>query len=381
MDFQEDVDQIVTDIVNERRGLNDSAYAVAMDPNDGSILAMSGKKVDDNGEIQDHTLGTIQNAFEMGSSVKGATILAGYMDGVLTPENNNIVDTPMELAGDSQDISSVFNRSGTEMVNDITALQYSSNVYMARLAMRMGGQYDFEQNEPLQINGPSTIQKMRGYYEQFGLGTETGIDLPSESIGQSPTLPPNQHFQPLFQAFGQYDTYTLMQLAQYSATIANGGTRYAPRLVSEIRETNSETGEIGRLATTVEPKVMNHVNVTDEQMNRVHQGFNLVVNGDYGFAPGIFADAPYQAAGKTGTAEAIYWNPESNEHLSSVTNLSFVGFAPYDDPEIAIAIIIPYLPNEDTGTNHVEMSRQIFDAYFQVGDFADDDEDTENTEE
>lgn len=379
LDFQERVDQIVTDIVSERRGLNDSAYAIAMDPNDGSILAMSGKKANSNGNIEDHTRGTIDNAFEMGSTVKGATILAGYMDGVLTPENNNIIDTPMEIQS-SQNISSVFNRTGTRMMNDITALQYSSNVYMARLAMRMGGYWDYEQNQTVPINPDPTIQNMRGYYRQFGLGTETGIDLPSESVGQAGRTTDAGNV--LFQSFGQYDTYTLMQLAQYSATIANGGTRYAPKLVSEIRETNSDTGEVGRLATEVEPKVMNHVNATDEQFGRVQQGFNLVINGDYGFAPRIFSGTPYQAAGKTGTAEATYYNPESNEHLSSVTNLSFVGYAPYDNPEIAIAVIIPYLPNEDTGTNHVEMSRQIFDAYFEVGDYeSSEDDNEENTGE
>lgn len=378
MDFQEDVDQIVTEVVENRRGLNNSAYAIAMDPNSGDILALSGKQVVD-GEIQDHALGTIQNAFEMGSSIKGATVLGGYMDGAITPDTNTMVDTPMQIRG-SENISSVFNRSGTESVTDITALQYSSNVYMARVAMRMGGYWDYEQNQAVPINPNTTIEKMRSYNRQFGLGTETGIDLPSESTGQAGGNP--NAGSVLFNSFGQYDTYTLMQLAQYSATIANGGTRYAPRLVSEIRETNTETGEVGRLATDVKPKVMNHVNVTDEQMDRVQQGFNLVINGDYGYAPGIFADAPYHAAGKTGTAEAIYWNPDSDQHQSSVTNLSFVGYAPYDDPEIAIAIIVPYLPNENTGSINLEMSRQIFDAYFQVGDYEENnDENEENSEE
>lgn len=379
MDFQEDVDQIVLDVLENRRGLNDSAYAVALDPNNGKVLAMSGKRVNE-GKIEDHTLGNIQSAFGMGSSVKGATVLSAYMDGVLTPDNNDIVDTPMRIRG-SNNISSVFNRSGSRMVNDVTALQYSSNVYMARLAMRMGGQENFEQNQPLQIDGPSTIEKMRGYYGQFGLGGETGIDLPSESTGQTGGMLPGEHYHPLFQSFGQFDTYTPMQLAQYSATIANGGTRYASRLVSEIRETNPETGEVGSLVQEIKPKVMNHINVTDEQMERVQSGFNLVVNGDYGFAPGIFSGTSYQAAGKTGTAQASYWSEDPALNGQQVTNLSFVGYAPYDNPEIAIAVIIPYLPNENTGTDHVSMSRQIFDAYFHEGAYAETEEDVEETEE
>jgi len=377
MEFQQDVDQIVTDVVENSRGLNNSAYAVALDPNNGDVLAMSGKSIED-GEIQDDTLGTIQNAFTMGSSVKAATVLAGYMDGAITIDNNTIVDRPLSFVG-SEDISSVFNRSGSVPVNDMTALQYSSNVYMSTLAMRMGGYWDFEQNETVPINGAATIEKLRGYFHQFGLGSPTGIDLPSESTGQvGTTLTPGQA---MFFSFGQFDTYTPMQLAQYSATIANGGTRYAPRLVSEIRETNPETGEVGSLAESVDPQVMNHVDVTDEQMNRVQNGMNLVVNGDYGYAPGIFADAPYHAAGKTGTAEAYYWGEQEDRRGESVTNMTFIGYAPYDDPEIAIAVAIPYLPNEDPGIDHTLMSREIFDAYFNVGDYEEENPEENNETE
>jgi len=382
MEFQADVDQIVTDVVENSRGLNDSAYAVAMDPNNGDVLAMSGKSAS-GGDIQDNTLGTVQNAFSMGSSVKAATVLTGYMDDVITTDNNTIVDRPLSFPS-SEDISSVFNRTGSVAVNDMEAIQYSSNVYMSMLALRMGGYFDFEQNQSIPINGAATIEELRGYFQQFGLGSPTGIDLPSESTGQ--TGANLTAASAMFFSFGQFDTYTPMQLAQYSSTIANGGTRYAPRLVSEVRETDPETGEVGSLAEPIEPQIMNHINVTDEQMNRVQNGMNLVVNGDYGFAPGIFADTPYQAAGKTGTAEANYWGEEEDRRGESVTNMTFVGYAPYDDPEIAVAVVIPYLPNENPGTDHVQMSREIFDAYFNVGDYEEENaeeeaEDNTDTEE
>lgn len=367
MDFQENVDQIVTDVVNNRRGLNDSAYAVALDPSDGKVLAMSGKKIED-GEVRDDTLGVIQNAFEMGSSVKAATVLAGYMDGVITTDDNTIVDTPMRFAG-SQNISSVFNRDGSVAVNDMTALQYSSNVYMSTLAMRMGGYWDYAPNQGLPIDGQETAEKMRSYYRQFGLGSETGIDLPNESTGQAGKS--TNPGEALFFSFGQFDTYTPMQLAQYASTIANGGTRYVPHLVSEIRQTNQENGEVGRLVAEVKPKIMNTIDVTDEQMSRVQNGLNLVVNGDYGYAPGIFSGTPYHAAGKTGTAQASYWGENEDHRGESVTNITFIGYAPYDDPEIAVAVVIPYLPNENTGTANLEMSKQIMDAYFEVGEYED----------
>src|SRR5690625_3120421 len=98
MDFQERMDEILTEALENRRGLNNSVYAVAINPNNGDVLGMSGKRVV-NGRIQDDTLGNLTHAFSMGSSVKGATVLAGYMDGVLTPENNTIVDAPLRFIG------------------------------------------------------------------------------------------------------------------------------------------------------------------------------------------------------------------------------------------------------------------------------------------
>lgn len=379
MDFQEKVDQIVLDVLGNRRGLNNSVYAVALNPKNGNVLAMSGKHVVD-GEVRDNTLGVIQNAFEMGSSVKAATVLSGYMDGVITVDDNTMVDTPLKISG-SNNISSVFNRSGSVAVNDMQALQYSSNVYMAKIAMRMGGYYDYQQDQSLTLQVLPTLNKLRGYFRQFGLGGPTGIDLPGESTGQTGATPDGGNL--LFNTFGQYDTYTPMQLAQYSSVIANGGTRFAPRVVSEIRETNPETGEVGRLVQNVEPKIMNTINVSEQEMERARNGFNLLINGDYGAAPGIFSGTSYQAAGKTGTAQASYWGENEALRGTSVTNTTFVGFAPYDDPEIAIAVAIPYLPSTNTGRDNLLMSRQIFDAYFEEGNYAPDNTEAEeeNTEE
>ena len=381
MDFQEDVDQIVLDVLGNRRGLNESVYAVAINPNNGDILAMSGKKVDENGEIVDDTLGTITHSFAMGSAIKPATILAGYMDGVITVDSNTIIDTPINIPGTKR-IASLFNQNGSRPMNDITALEYSSNIYMSVLAMRMGGFYNFQQGQPVPIDSTATANKMRQYYRQFGLGTQTGMTLP-ESTGQiGNTVNPGQT---MFLSFGQFDTYTLMQLAQMAGTLANGGTRFAPRLVSEVRETDPETGELGNLVQEVQPRIMNYIDVTEEQMERVQYGMRRVINGNYGFGPVAFGSAPYAAAGKTGTAETTYYSDVENRRDftgDSVSNMTFAGYAPYDDPEIAVAVVIPYLPNDDRGYDHTLMSREIMDAYFKVGDYAESDSgDSEDTEE
>lgn len=367
VDFQNRVDKIVTNVLSKRRGLNNGVYAVALNPKNGNILAMSGKSLV-KGKIQDDSLGTISKSFEMGSSVKAATVLAGYMDGAITLDNNVIVDQPLKIKG-SRSISSVFNRYGSQAVNDITAIQKSSNVYMATIAMRMGGYWNYQQNQSLPIDAQATADKMRSYYQQFGLGSTTGIDLPNEATGQvSPVLNAGQT---LFYSFGQFDTYTPMQLGQYISTVANGGIRYAPRLVSEVRETNLNDGEVGALAYENEAKVMNTIDLPDREFDRVQKGLYQVLNGSYGFAPGVFAGTPYKAAGKTGTAQASYWGDEVDRRNESVTNITFAGYAPYDDPEIAVAVVIPYLPNGRTGTDHVSMTREIMDAYFEVGEYED----------
>ncbi|PJH64099.1 penicillin-binding transpeptidase domain-containing protein, partial [Salmonella enterica] len=97
MQFQEQVEQIARDSLENRIGLNDSVYIVAMDPQNGDLLAITGKRVNEDGEIVDDALGATTRAFTMGSSVKGATVLAGHMDGVLNQDNNVIVDQPIPV--------------------------------------------------------------------------------------------------------------------------------------------------------------------------------------------------------------------------------------------------------------------------------------------
>lgn len=365
IDFQETVEEIAIDSLDQRQGLNNSIYIAAMDPSNGDVLAMTGKEID-KGEVKDITYGVFNHNFNMGSSIKGATVLSAYMDGVLNSSNNVIVDQPLNIKG-SNSISSVFNRYGAEPVNDIMALEVSSNVYMARLAMRMGGVYDYSKNMSLNISGQKLLDKQREYFHQFGLGVATGIDLPSESTGLegAASVPGG-----LFFSFGQYDTYTPLQLLQYASTIANGGTRIAPRLVSEIRDTNTETGSVGSLKTEIPTKVLNTVNVSEEAMERVQEGFYRAVNGSRGTARSYFAGTSYMSAGKTGTAEAFYWDDDKKEITESVINITYVGYAPHDDPEIAVAVVVPNLPTTGrTNRENTKAARRVLDAYFKEGEF------------
>lgn len=374
IEFQEQVEQIAENSLQKRIGLNDSIYLVALDPRNGDVLAITGKRINEEGEIVDDALGTMTKAFEMGSSIKGATILAGYMDGVLDETNNVMVDQPMTFQGSSR-ISSLFNMNGSRSLDEIGALKYSSNIYMSKIAMRMGDKWDYEPNQPLNFEAEEAITKLRYYYSHFGLGTETGVQLPNEMTGQQSDI--QNPGSVLYQSFGQYDTYTPLQLAQYISTIANGGTRYAPRFVTEVRGTDSDTGEVGRLKTEITPRIMNTIDVTEEQMNKVQSGMYAAINEDHGLGPIFFEGSEYSVAGKTGTAQAAYWSEDPELRGTSVFNMTFTAYAPYETPEIAVAAVVPYLPNITSNYENVKATRQVMDAYFKVGDYAE--ESTEET--
>lgn len=381
--FQKQVEDIAREsLAKHRQGLSDRIYVGAMDPKTGDILAMTGQKINpDTGQVEDDALGFFSSSFSMGSAVKGATVLSAYMDGAITLDDNVLVDEALKIRG-TPTITSLFNRYGARIpLNDISALEVSSNVYMSKLAMRMGGQYTHKNGEAVRISGNEVITKFRRYFSQFGLGMRTGIDLPSESTGYvgNVTTPG----QALYESFGQFDTYTALQLLQYVSTIANGGTRLAPRLVSEIRSTAPD-GSVGELKVEIPPKVLNTVNVDKEAMKRVQQGFYQVVHGSRGSARKYFAGAEYAAAGKTGTAEAFYDGPRTEHKMSSVTNKTFVSYAPYDDPEIAVVVVVPWLPDRNTNYENTIVAKKVLDAYFRVGEFKNQpspEEQVEETEE
>ena len=366
IDFQKEIEQIATDFLNSNvDSYNDRIYIVASDPNTGEILGMTGKQRSTSNEIVDDALGVINSSYGMGSAVKGAMVLTGYMSGVISADNNVLVDEPLQFQG-SNPKKSVFNPTiGNQVaINDIEALARSSNVYMIKLAMLMGGQSTYESGGTLNIS-PDLIDELRSYFAQFGLGVKTGIDLPNEGSGLTGFS--QAAVNVVDQSFGQYDLYTTLQLSQYINTIANGGTRYAPQLVSEIRSTDAN-GALGALETTLETKVMNLVDVDAQAMERVQQGFYQVTHSANGTAYSTFGKDPNDVAAKTGTAEAIYGGTNDNLKGESVFNSTFVGYAPFDNPEITVTVVVPYLSTDTYRATPI--AKKVFDAYFNTGDYA-----------
>ena len=364
-EFQKKIEEIATKSVEAMTDpAADRVYIVVMNPKNGDVLGITGKKkkFDENFHstgVEDDALGAINNSFGMGSVVKPATVLSGYMDGAITLEDNTIVDEPIEFEA-SKPKSSWFNRNGKMELTDLDALERSSNVYMIKLAMKMGGQTTYEKGGRLNIN-LSLFDKLREYYAQFGLGVRTGIDLPNEGKGYNGGTA--DAFSALDFAFGQFDLYTPLQLAQYMSTIANGGTRIAPRLVKEIHET-SPSGGIGNLEDVVPTKIMNSIQVSKEILDHIKEGLYRVTHGENGTSATTFRTYSPQVAGKTGTTEAFYSGPNPAYTNEAVENSTFISYAPYDNPEIVVAVVAPYFKDGSPSDYAAKVAKQVYDAYF-----------------
>lgn len=207
--------------------------------------------------------------------------------------------------------------------------------------------------------GPDLMSK---YAAEYGIGQPTGIDLPGEEAGRvaSKELKKKvwagnewesqwREYDSMDMAIGQQETkVTALQLADYVEAIANGGTIYRPHLAKKVISTD------GAELKSFQPEVLKKLDVSSETFDIVRQGMHEVaING--GTASGVFWGAPYTAAAKTGTAEV--GDAAKNAHAL------FVAYAPYENPEIAVSVIIEY-GGKGSGIAG-PAARKIMDAYFQ----------------
>lgn len=370
MDLQLEVEKILEEELRSAKGspgtgLLDRAYVVLSDPYSGEILTMAGRKIvkdEETGQsrMTDDALGNITTTYNAGSVIKGATILTGYKEGVISP-GTVFNDRPLKIAGTPEKKS--WKSFGP--ISDVHALRVSSNVYMFETVIRIGGgRYEYNKALPLDPEGFNII---RDSFAQFGLGVRTGIDLPNEQTGFKGTSKLPGFMLDL--SIGQYDTYSNMQLAQYISTIANGGNRMEPHIVKEIREPLTENEELGPIVQEISPKVLNKVDAKDEWIDRVQEGFRQVTQETGGTGVVYFGKKDYKPAGKTGTAEAFYDGPERSKYDEppEVMNLSFVGYAPHNNPEVAISVLVPWAfqGSVDHKAN-MKIAERVLDAYFEI---------------
>lgn len=213
-----------------------------------------------------------------------------------------------------------------------TALAKSCNFFFYELGYRIG------------------IANLNKYCRQFGLGVSTGVELPEykgilagkeEREASGGIWNPGDTIQA---AIGQSDNaFTPLQMAVYTATIASGGTRNKAHFVKSVYDYS--------VTTALEEdftEVLDTVEISAESFDAVKRGMLQVTEN--GTATATFGKYAIKVAGKTGTADAY-----------NKTNAMFIAFAPYDDPQIAIAIAVE---NGGHGSAIAPVAKEIFDAYF-----------------
>lgn len=328
-----------------------SAYIVMMNPKTGEIKGIAGKTYED-GKFHNDSYGALYNSYEMGSTVKGATVLTGLQEG-LVHMGEYIYDAPFTKNGMNK---SSWKNMGS--INDLDALKMSSNVYMFNIMDRMIGPEHWTQ----------TYAEARYSFSQFGLGVKTGIDFPNEATGYEGKPPEGESGTLYDLGIGQFDTYTTMQLVQYVSTIANGGYRVKPQLVREIREPAPNNEANGKLLKRFEPEILNKLDVEEKYIERVQQGFWQVMHAPGGTAKSYFDDPEkyHNPAGKTGTAQRIIRHPRTG-NLVEKHNLTLVGYAPFENPEIAFAVVVPEgTPQNGNQKINKYIGQRALEAYWNL---------------
>ncbi|MDR0199174.1 MAG: penicillin-binding protein 2 [Streptococcaceae bacterium] len=309
-------------------------YAVVLNPKTGAVLAANGLDRDPKtGDTTADAAATVNDAFEPGSTVKPATITSGWQAGVLTG-NQTLNDQEIDIQG-SAPITSWYTH-GLTPTNVVQALAVSSNTYAIQVALMLNGT-PYSPNMMISGDYAGTLTKLRKTYAQYGLGTSTGIDLPAESTGllTPASQAPGSSIE--FEAFGQYDTYTPMQMAAYAATLANAGKRIAPHLVAGIYDDAGGTG-LGNLVKNISPKTEDTVSIDPANMSLIQQGMYDVVNG-----PGLggYTNTGFNMAGSATTIAAK--DGEAQVYINGVqtTTNNVVAYAPASNPQIAVAVMCP----------------------------------------
>lgn len=332
----------------------EAGACVMIDVNTGAVLAAStypsydlNRYIEDveyyNQLNNDETYPMINRAFSgsfaPGSIFKPVVAAAGLEEGVITANTTVFCGGRYTYYADSGFAPKCMGYHSNTTV--LTALEKSCNVFFMETGRRLG------------------IEKLDAYGTLFGLGQETGLEV-SESAGVL-TNPEDYERRSgttwtdgmtCNAAIGQQDNaFTPVQLASYCASIANGGHRVQLHLVDKITDYTREN-VIEEKGTTI----LNEVGVSDENLEIVREGMRRVAQTG---TASDFANYGVAIGAKTGTAEV-------DSHSDNVT---FIGFAPYDDPEIAIAVVLEY---GDKSTYSKAIARDLFDAYF-YGAYVDED--------
>lgn len=315
------------------------SYIVVSDPYSGAIISMVGKSFN-NGNFYNNEVGNINKSYTVGSVVKASTISVGYKYNIIDI-GTTVTDSCVKLKNKTQKCS----WKSLGRVNDLRALQESSNYYQFLIAIGLTGE-KYRYNMSLN-NLDYAFKIYRDTLASYGLGVKTGIDLDNENIGIIGETISDDLLLNL--SIGQYDTYTPIELTQYINTVANNGSRIALSLMKEI------VSPEGKVILKNEGNVLNTIDLDEKYKNRIKEGLrnvSLYGTGSY------YINKKYNASSKTGTSESILDSDLDGKADTFATTRTFVSYMPSDNPLYSLIIVSPnidYKENEYTRTYPINM--------------------------
>ena len=295
----------------------------------------------------------IQSAYEPGSIFKMVTAIAGLESGNISlTEKINDTGVYKKYGAEWKCWYYTDYHRGHGYLNVIGAIEKSCNFFFYETADRMG------------------IDTLDKYATYFGLGRKTGIELPSETAG---TLASKDYVKTIKgswnpgdtinAAIGQgYNKFTPLQMTKYISMIANGGNNVNVSIVKTIQNADGTEVSKDEINEYVKEKLglteenTENITLNKDYVNAVREGMKSVTSGESGTAYVRFKDFNIKVGGKTGSAEA-----GKDANGNDIVNAWFAAFAPYDDPEIAVVVMVE---NGGHGNYTAEAVRNIMAEYF-----------------
>ena len=290
---------------------------------------------------------TIQSAYAPGSVFKMATAIAGLESGAIT-NTETIYDSGVYYYGGSSWRCWTYTDYGVGhgSLNVAGAIKHSCNYFFYETAKRMG------------------IDTLVKYARYLGLGSKTGIELAGEETGMLASKETSAKLgqewyggNALNAAIGQGDnSFTPLQIAKYIAMITNGGHDIDITLIKEITKADGTTIDKDKVEEYINNRLgikkeeKDDIQISEETIKTVMEGMRSVTTDTGGTAYSVFKNFEIEVGGKTGSAEA-----------GKNVNAWFTGFAPYDDPEIAVVV---FVENGGHGYYTATVARAIFESYF-----------------
>ncbi|RNA70622.1 stage V sporulation protein D [Alteribacter keqinensis] len=291
----------------------DGAIAIAMNPNTGEVLGMSSRPHYDPGRFNEvppeiyNQNKPVWSQYEPGSTFKIITLAAALEEGKVDLKNDHFHDPgSIEVAGHRL---RCWKKGGHGSQTFLEVVQNSCNPGFVVLGERLGK------------------QKLFDYIHDFGFGEKTGIDLQGEAKGILFDLDNVGPLEQATTAFGQGVSVTPIQQVAAVAAAVNGGYLYTPYLAKEW--TDPDTGEVVSRTSPVMKKDV----ISEETSAQIRDALEHVVAK--GTGRGAFVDG-YRVGGKTGTAQKA----EGGRYLENNHIVSFIGFAPADDPQIVVYVAV-----------------------------------------